>query len=444
MKAIYKSLGYTLLSVLLGLLLLVLVNLIPTGRMEENCRESVPIFQEEGYAPTEWYSTRVQDNFSDALMLATAAYPGDEPLLERAVGAYRLGVTPEDPEHAFFAITGTKTIEPVASFIKIYGGTVDTSIARESYARYWNGYQVYLKPLLTVLNYGQIRNVNTIVQYLLLLVILKLLLRKYPYGLVPFVIMVLFLAPTAIGKCLMHSHDYYVALLTTMLLLWNPGGKINRENVWKPFLFAGIATAYLDLFSTPTISVTIPLCILCMQLFGQRTWKENLFTLIQCAFVWALGYAGMWAGKWLIALALQGREFRDTLLYSVQHWSSASQGAAPGIGLSDRLHTLKTMGDCLFNNVHINCVMLIWAGISCVGLFRNRKAVTPRLLADAALFLIPALIPIAWSVIISNHSGTHFFATYRILAPVVLALLGAAGMLESAKPEGKAARGQAR
>ena len=108
---------------------------------------------------------------------------------------------------------------------------MDTSIARESYARYWNGYQIYLKPLLTVLNYGQIRNVNTIVQYLLLLVILKLLLRKYPYGLVPFVIMVLFLAPTAIGKCLMHSHDYYVALLTTLLLLWNPGGKINGENV---------------------------------------------------------------------------------------------------------------------------------------------------------------------------------------------------------------------
>ena len=140
----------------------------------------------------------------------------------------------------------------------------------------------------------------------------------------------------------------------------------------------------------------------------------------------------MWAGKWLIALVFRGEEFRDTLLFSVQHWSASSMDAAAGIGMTDRLKALKTMSSCLFNNMHIDCVMLIWAGISCVGLFRNRKAVLPRHLADAALFLVPALIPIAWSVIISNHSGTHYFFTYRILAPVVFAFLGAAGMMESA------------
>lgn len=444
MKLFGKSLLYILLSVLIGLFLLMAAYMIPTDRMEENCRESVPVFQEEGYAPVEWYSIRALDNFGDALMLETAAYPGDEPLLERTIASYRLGVTPEDPEHTVFAITGTKTIEAVSSFIAIHTGTVDTSIARESYARYWHGYLVVLKPLLTFFNYEQIRNINTVVQYLLLLIIAKLLLKKCPYGLVPFVIMNFFLAPTSIGKCIHFFCVYCVALFTTLVLLWNPGGKLNRENVWKLFLFTGIATTYFDLFLLPTLSLTIPLCILCMQISGDGTWKDNMLTLIRCGFAWSLGFAGMWAGKWLIGLALQGKTFWYLLTDVIVQWSDLGAAVSSGIDLVGRIGTLKKLWTVLFNNVHINCLTLIWAGVLGFGLLKGRKALVPRNYADAALFLVPALIPFAWGLVINNHSSAHYWATFRIMAPCVFAFLSAVGMLEFERSGGLEGPGEQR
>ena len=72
------------LSAITGFLLLILVYLLPTAPMEENVTASVEIFRREGTYPVTdimGVDTRL-DNFTDALMLLSASYPGEENALE--------------------------------------------------------------------------------------------------------------------------------------------------------------------------------------------------------------------------------------------------------------------------------------------------------------------------------------------------------------------------
>ena len=61
---------------------------------------------------------------------------------------------------------------------------LDGHIAREpfEYGKYWHGYLVFLRPLLTLLDYGKIRVLNGIVLTILLVIALYLLARRLSVG----------------------------------------------------------------------------------------------------------------------------------------------------------------------------------------------------------------------------------------------------------------------
>lgn len=140
----YFRLGLKLCSlvvfmIILGFLLLLAVYGLPTAPMEKNLAESAELFLREGsYPVTDILGTDSRlDNYTDALMLLTAAYPGDESLTDRALKAYRYTTAAnEDPTLVITAhyIDG-KEVEPV------------------SYERYWHGYLIMLKPLLLLFDY---------------------------------------------------------------------------------------------------------------------------------------------------------------------------------------------------------------------------------------------------------------------------------------------------
>ncbi len=153
----------------MGWLLLALVYLIPTEKMKNNVKDSVYIFEAEqqSYAP----AGAKLDNWTDAMMLLGAAHEVDKNVFVASL-------------EAFFDHVGSAN-SPNESLVLIYGNSEIQDYGGYNYERYWHGYFLYLKPLLYMFNYAQIRNIisEVIVLFfsLLMIVCVKKNLYKYAF-----------------------------------------------------------------------------------------------------------------------------------------------------------------------------------------------------------------------------------------------------------------------
>lgn len=161
MKRFCIWLGTIVSIILIGVILISLAYAISPKSLEENLEESRAVFQKEKMyqkvIPIMYTSTL--DNYTDALMLLIASYRGSEPLIDKGMNNYRIYVE------------GTSPYEQMANDFS----SAPTEV--KSYYRYWHGYVIFLRPLLAIFNYQQIRIINTIV-HIILLITLCLLMKK--------------------------------------------------------------------------------------------------------------------------------------------------------------------------------------------------------------------------------------------------------------------------
>ena len=148
---------------IVGYLLLVLVYSISTERMQEEMRESVRIFVTETGAYTP--AGKQLDNFTDSLMLLTASHPNGENPWKDAIRV---------PQFR------SNDMEPTQLLIDMFS-VQETEKQEVSYGRYWHGFLIFLKPLLAVFSYSQIRDILSMVQIGLFMVIVLLLAKKEKY-----------------------------------------------------------------------------------------------------------------------------------------------------------------------------------------------------------------------------------------------------------------------
>lgn len=387
-------------SIIVGFLLLCLVYCIPTRMMVDGGFDAAEIFESEGLWPYEGY--RGLDNFSDAIMLNTASYHQDASVVKRAVEAYR-GVIPET--------------DPLETYVKMVWGTekVDT----ESYSRFWHGYLVFLKPFYALFSYGQIRTINMIVQLSLMLVVALLVNKKYPNMVIPFALCILLFGPTAIYKSLHYSSVYYVMLFSALVLLWNPGNIVDGEKAIWLFLIVGIVTVYLDLLTSPTVTLTVPLVMVCYR-EKDKVVKNSLKLVLACTLMWGVGYALMWAGKWLISWVSDPDVFLQNLIGQIKLRSAAtSDGSMRG----SRLNTVRLTFAYLFMDVNLNLVIAAFSAICAVRVGLNIKHVKRTDFSFLLLLLVPLTFILFWILILSNHTRVHPYFTYRTVVPVVFCVL---------------------
>ena len=405
MKYFRESLIILLLSAVLGFVLLLASCLIPVRPMIVNCRKSVATFEKEGLYYSEPYSGRRLDKWSDSVMLMEAAYETEEGTINKTVNSY------------FFKVKGRNLVE---SLVLYYSGA-EKEREPFSYGWYWHGYLVTLRPLLANFSYDGIRTINASAQIVLLMIVLFLMTKKYPSYLIPFLLCLLLMGPTAIAKSLHFSSVYYVVLIVLIFMLGNPGGIISRKNVWRLFLLSGIATGYLDLLSTPTLSLTIPLCLLCIQINREQNWKENMKVLCLCSFSWFFGYAGMWGMKWIITLALQGSEFFDALKAQILLRISTKDKSNE----VSRITVLRNNWRTLNLNVTLKHIITAYSVVLFVAVLWGWRSITRQKMADTLAYAVPALIAVCWILLLCNHSSVHEWFTFRTLAPVVFCFLSA-------------------
>ncbi len=145
---------------------------VPNDRMRENVRESSIALYREGLGANLWQGVEETklDIYTDGLMI-NVSYT----VTKDGIRDILLGTNVE--------VDGRN---PVDSLFEVVALANDNYIVK-NYGRYWHGYQVLLRPLLCFFSYPDIRQINMILQFILVFGFVYLLAKtKESVFLVPF------------------------------------------------------------------------------------------------------------------------------------------------------------------------------------------------------------------------------------------------------------------
>lgn len=383
----------------LGSLLLILVYMLPLNPIREHVSQSVKVLDTEGENPylIEGYKGSSLDNHTDALMLANASYRSDEPFYKAAMLVER---RTED----------TDEDEPIECLKHDMADEPETEVT--SYGRYWHGYLVLLKPLLCVMNYQQIRMLNTVIYIILLLVVLAgFWKRKMWRGALAFLLALSVMFPGSVMKSMQFSTCYYVGTIVCLVILAGYDRLREKERLVYVFLVAGMATSYVDFLTYPVYTVGMPLVLVCV--LEEKPWSKRLLSLVKYGAAWAVGYAGMWAGKWLVGSLITGRSILSDAVNMVNYRVT---GDVTGENINGIMAVLRN-GYVLANLRGVIVILLLMFGI-----IISLKKYKSKEKAPCCLLVLLSCMPVAWYLVIANHSYVHYWYTFRGLAVFVFAL----------------------
>ena len=253
----------------------------------------------------EKYDGTKLDNHTDAIMLSNAMYDGNEDAIDKAINGYRYKNNSEG--------------NPANQLIQFFVNP-DMKWERITYARYWHGYLVFLKPALLFFEYSDIRMINKIAQTLLIIFIVYLSCkRNIQQYIFPFIVSLLVIVPSAISLSLHFSTNFYIALISIIILLLFYE-KLKSKEIYI-FLIIGMITSFLDFLTCPKLTLGMPLLFLLI--LKKNKWKEDIRDIIILSIMWGIGYIGMWAGKWLLtSIFLQENFFMSDIKNKIMERAS--------------------------------------------------------------------------------------------------------------------------
>ena len=453
MKILLNMLLILIMSIFTGTTLLWAAYSLPVEKIYQNVKNSVYIYEIEGeeYHWGQGDKTRV-DNFTDCIMLMKAAYPSDKSAFESAL--LNLSWILEDNS-------------PVHTLIDVMKNDRKAESDDWSYARYWHGYLIFLKPLLYVTDSLNLRVLNFHFQFMLTVTAFVLMCKKLGGRYVlAFALAIAAICPVTTAMNFQNSTILYVMLAAVIFILLKNDWLIQKFRYLYFFLIIGIVTVYVDFLTSPPVSLGIPLCLFIVMnknIFLNESPLRALKNLFQCSLSWATGYFGMWAGKWvmvsaftkesvieeiffnfvskvsLVTIDIDAEKFHANIdmdnyslweklqyFFQVTDKSASAEVIPSGITLNhfsilDVIEkNLYTLADKPF--------ILIFVIFAAYLLFAVYKKFSFNQTAFVAFTFIIA-IPFIWCIILSNHSYIHNFLVYRNLSVAVFGM--ACFMLES-------------
>lgn len=422
MRDIFKSVGRGFLiflsGVLIGFVLIVAVYALPAQRMYSNAKESIGLLvEEDAYPrlyggkdirmnPNNFSDLRVfllntrgtaRDNVTDAVMLNIAVFiSGESPLRQAMINARATY-----PQNGF-------TIDELDRYL---AGQEDYEA--EEYSRYWHGYLVFLKPLLLVMSYRQIRWLNVICMTVLFLFIISLLYRRGKrQDLLLWFYSLLFAVPIVIPLCMQYCTVTYVMLFAMLFAIRHEG---NLDSKWLGYFFLviGMVTSYVDFLTFPLMGMGLPLVYLLNQSMNLNFVKK-IKKIILCGVTWAVGYVGMWASKWVIASIVLGENVITEAVHQVVYRSSSN--ADVGDIVITPFMALASNLSC-FTNLFF--LILIVLGLIGVLIYRRKRHIEGYSLQNCIPYICICAVPFVWALLYKNHSYGHGSFTYRMFTVTV-------------------------
>ena len=375
---------------------------LPGRPVRAHLAASARTVQREGLYPAYFgFKLFQMDNYTDTLMLMAAA-SADE----------------TDPLTAMMTNTvyNVDNFETLADDLAVYldargsdgTGTIPDTLEPFSYARYWHGYLIWLRPLLCLTTYTGVRVFQYLVLAGLLTGVLWLLRRRCGWqAALWFAVSQLLVTVFWVPHQIQYFTCFAVAYAGCVWVLDKP----RRSDVLCLGLVAlGVVTAFCDLLVTPILTLGLPLT--CWLLQPQQRLRGGGR---QCALVvggslgWGVGYELCWAVKWVLASLITGRNVLADALHQVGVRTAADTWHGMeltwGNLVSFVYETLQGRG--LFWPLVILCLLAVLLFVRGI---RSRAA-----LVRATPLALTALMTPVWFAVLRTHSVQHGWFTWRAL-----------------------------
>jgi len=230
--------------------------------------------------------------------------------------------------------------------------------------------------------------------------------------LIPLLASILLMKPEVMSTCLQYTACWLIMLIELAVITNAKGLYVKGHMPWiYHFAVAGAMTSYVDFLTFPLVTFAIPF-MFCVGLYP-ASFRAGLKRLIGCGSAWAVGYAGMWIGKWIIASVATGNNV----------FAEARQAATFRTSNSFGGESLSWWGTAL-KNITQNMDSLMLAVIPVVVVLLvfivNKDLV--RLNRNVLLYVAVALLPFVWYGVLLNHSYIHSWFTFRDISITICAM----------------------
>ena len=449
-----KVLTTALLTLLICIGLLAAISLIPQSAIKDNVSKSADELLELqlfDHVTDNVFPSR-QDNYADAI-LVNIIYNIDSHNLLRSLASMPY----YNPEDEAVNTSLKNTVDLVTLPFTEYGQLSDGYI---DYSRYWHGSQVLLRPLLTVLPLSTIRLLlGMIVIALNLAFIIAMMiggdrdplskkslasvisgesLAAICYGIGLIIISIWMCA------CCIEYVTTFLVVSVQLLTLYKYRGKLDATKLYSILCAGGIVTAFVDFLTTETITLTLPMLFyfIMIEAAGGRDAKgielgdkKNWWTLVTGAVIWGVSYAGMMLLKWIIAMAVLGKDaFLEALRQaSLRIAGDATYGNIPGAeavtneeqitgALWRNFACLFPFGESINKGRTILFTLIALFLIFAVWYLFHKKL--DKVSGQFTLILLAiGFVPYVRFLVLNNHAYIHFFFTYRAQVVTITALL---------------------
>lgn len=279
-------------------------------------------------------------------------------------------------------------------------------LTKESYGRYWHGYQVTLKPLMTIMDYSAIRILNYVLFSLLIVVCSWLIYRKIgktACGL--FVLSLALINFPIVPLSLQFSTCFYLSFLSMIAVMVFPRLVEKDDNLYCTFFIIGGVTSFMDFLTTPQLTLGLPMIVCLLMSNRKDKWKYVIYISI----AWALGYGLIWASKWLVGYLLTGTNILADAMESAKlRTSDVYKGMHMTIGgilafiwqAVERKHLVLPFFGAI---VVVVALILLY-----VKMIKSKKVFGENVF----LLLVVMIVPI-WFLVMRNHSIQHGWFTWR-------------------------------
>lgn len=354
------------------------------------------------------------DPYTDALIMNTTMIDGADP-----VGASLAGRN----------YAGSSGDARVSLVTRAENGTG----ANDTYGRFWHGYAGPLRVVFTFITYTQWRALNLVLVWAGVAALVLIGWRRLGLPAAALIAGALLLAaPPVVGDSLQFSPVFHLAVWASVAGLLLIRDREAREFDVQLFLLVGCATAYFDFFTAPLLTLGLPLVVLLAYRVSNRTRASEPTGLTKweltgrAAGSWILGYAVMWAAKWVyVVLAVDRRGLEDVA-------TTATGLTGPGVGFVDRWTAMATNFEYLVPAAWwptdvsgalapVVALLLVIAVIALWFVLARTVGVDDGAVPQALPLVAVAIGPMLWLMVVVRHAADMAFMEYRVLLVTVAA-----------------------
>ena len=401
MKKVLKLVLALIIIFVIGEAALFLAGLLPQEPIRVSIEKSIPQLESEYKKPFVLFDRSRNEigNFTDCLILNLSYYQdtSTDPLSILSNPRYR--------------IRGDETITDLTKL-------VSGEPANSNYLHYCMGFRVWMRPLLSVFNYMQIRSIFGSILWILFSLSALTVYRLTKHGFFSALYALCFVAlnPTGISGTLSYMVCFLIGFLGVILL---PIVLKHRKD--KPivlplfFLTIGAVTQFFDFYTSPLITFAFPMVVLLFSLiYGPDAIspKESFQILLSGLIAWFSAYIGIWLLKLLTTALLTGLDVVTNTMQTIR----ASIGIA-----SKSSGFLATVATCA-KNIAAPEIVVTLGGVCIVGFVRllrnpDRKAD----LKQSWVFLVIGALSLVW-ILFAKRTLEHVHFQYRTLGVLLLGI----------------------